>query len=86
MRTPPEYKVAKTATGLEISVELVPCLKDQLSVTIEGCNLRIQTELDDLSLFHEVIELPAGYDLSRASADCRQGVLRITVPRAFLWN
>jgi HSP20 family molecular chaperone IbpA len=86
MRQPPEFKVARTEAGLEISVKIDPCSKDQFRITIEGGGLRIYTESDGFSLLDKVVQLPAGYDLTRATADCRQGMLRITVPKPFRWN
>ncbi len=87
MRTPPEFKIAQTPVALEISGEIGPASNDLLSITIEGRRLKILHEGEDGSPpFEQVIRVPAAYDLSQASANYLEGVLRITVPGRFQWN
>jgi HSP20 family molecular chaperone IbpA len=79
----PDFQIAATDNGLEISGELHPQLaNDDLRITVEGGAIRIQIDSAFSFAPHEkVLEVPKVYDLTKASATCVKGVLRIQVPK-----
>ncbi len=91
----PNTDVYLTDAGLVVKVELAGMRREDLELTIEGGKLRIIGNRPDgcrsaqckflvmeinYGSFESVIELPEGYDLSRARAAYVNGFLRIDVP------
>jgi HSP20 family protein len=91
----PNTDVYVTDTGVVIKVELAGMQRDNLELTVEGSRLKISGHRPDrcrapkckflvmeinYGAFESVIELPAGYDLTRAKAAYQNGFLRIDVP------
>lgn len=83
--------------GLVIKVELAGMRSENLEINVEGNRLRISGTRPDgcrsatcnfivmeinYGAFETVLELPAGYDLSKAKASYLNGFLRIDVPVA----
>jgi HSP20 family molecular chaperone IbpA len=79
----PDFKIATTDNGLEISGEIHPKSgSDDLRITVEGRIIRIQNDrVFSLPPFEKVLEVPELYDLTKASAALDKGVLRIQVPK-----
>src|SRR5688572_26172886 len=84
----PNTDVYSTDDGLVIKVELAGMRREDLELTIEGNRLRISGHRPDgcrspkckflvmeihYGSFESVIELPSGYDLSRAKAAYQNG-------------
>jgi HSP20 family protein len=93
----PNTDVYATDSGLVVKVELAGMKSDSLEITVEGNRLRIAGNRPDgcragkcnflvmeisYGPFESVLELPPGYDLSRAKAVYLNGFLRIDVPTA----
>jgi HSP20 family protein len=94
----PNTDVYTTDEGLVIKVELAGMRSENLQITVEeGNKLRIAGQRPDgcraakfnfLAMeinygpFENVLEMPAGYDLSQAKATYLNGFLRIDVPQA----
>jgi len=93
----PNTDVYTTDTGLVVKVELPGMKSENLEITIEGNRVRIRGNRPDACRarhcnflimeisygpFESVLELPEGYDLSRAKAVYVNGFLRIDVPVA----
>src|SRR5712671_5558262 len=93
----PATDVYVTDGGLVVKVELAGMRSENLEITVEGNRLRISGSRPDgcraskcsflvmeinYGPFESVLELPAGYDLSRAKAAYMNGFLRIDVPVA----
>ncbi|HWF19948.1 MAG TPA: Hsp20/alpha crystallin family protein [Verrucomicrobiae bacterium] len=93
----PNTDVYVTDDGLVIKVELAGMRSENLQITVEGNKLRISGQRPDgcraakfsfLAMeinygpFENILELPAGYDLSLAKASYLNGFLRIDVPQA----
>ncbi len=92
----PNTDVYTTDEGLVVKMELAGMRSENLQITIEGgSKLRISGERPDgcraakfnflameifYGAFENVLELPAGYDLSLAKATYQNGFLRIDVP------
>ncbi len=91
----PNTDVYVADAGLVIKVELSGMRKEDLELTIDGNRLRISGHRPDgcrapkcrflimeisYGAFEVMIELPPGYDLSRARAAYQNGFLRIDVP------
>ena len=91
----PNTDVYLTEKGLVVKVELSGMRREDLELTVEGNQLRISGQRSDgcrapkckflvmeinYGSFESVIELPTGYDLSRAQAAYQNGFLRIDVP------
>jgi HSP20 family protein len=91
----PNTDVYATDGGLVIKVELAGMRREDLELTVEGNLLKISGQRPDgcrapkckflvmaisYGPFETVIELPAGYDLSRAKAAYQNGFLRVDVP------
>ncbi|MFM1943264.1 MAG: Spore protein [Verrucomicrobiota bacterium] len=81
--------------GLVIKVELAGMKREDLELSIEGNQLKISGQRPDgcratkcqflvmeisYGTFESIIEIPPGYDLSRARASYHNGFLRIDVP------
>lgn len=96
-RWTPNTDIYTTATGLVIKVELAGMKSESLDIAVEGQQLRISGDRPDFCRsphcsflvmeinygpFEAVLDLPAGYDLSRAKALYLNGFLRIDVPPA----
>ncbi|HTX21783.1 MAG TPA: Hsp20/alpha crystallin family protein [Candidatus Aquilonibacter sp.] len=92
----PNTDVYSTDTGLVIKVELPGMKSENLEITVEGSRLRIAGTRPDCCRapnctflvmeinygpFESVLELPQGYDLSRAKAAYVNGFLRVDVPQ-----
>jgi HSP20 family molecular chaperone IbpA len=79
----PDFKIATTDNGLEISGEIHPKSgRDDLRITVEGGAIRIQNDrVFRLAPFEQVLEVPVAYDLTKATAAFDKGVLRIRVPK-----
>lgn len=82
--------------GLIIKVDLPALKRENLELTIDGNRLEIsghrpgEDHISDCDYlvteipfgrFERLVEIPAGYDLSAASAAYQNGVLRVAVPR-----
>ena len=93
----PNTDVYATDEGLVIKMELAGMRSENLQITVEGNKLRISGQRPDgcraakfnfLAMeinygpFENVLELPAGYDLSQAKASYLNGFLRVDVPTA----
>jgi HSP20 family protein len=94
----PNTDVYATDSGLVIKVELAGMKSDGLEITVEGNRLRVAGNRPDgcraggrcnflvmeisYGPFESTLELPPGYDLSRAKAVYVNGFLRIDVPVA----
>src|SRR5512133_1855682 len=93
----PNTDVYTTDSGLVVKVELAGMRSEHLEITVEGNRLRISGNRPDgcrapncsflvmeinYGPFESVLEVPAGYDLSRAKAAYLNGFLRIDVPPA----
>jgi HSP20 family protein len=94
----PNTDVYTTDEGLVIKVELAGMRSENLQITVEeGNKLRIAGQRPDgcraakfnflameinYGSFENVLEMPAGYDLSQAKATYLNGFLRIDVPQA----
>jgi len=91
----PNTDVYVADAGLVIKVELSGMRKEDLELTIDGNRLKISGHRPDgcrapkcrflimeisYGAFEVMIELPPGYDLSRARAAYQNGFLRIDVP------
>ncbi|MCL5097199.1 MAG: Hsp20/alpha crystallin family protein [Candidatus Omnitrophica bacterium] len=91
----PNTDVYVTDTGLVIRVEIAGIRREELELTAEGNRLKINGFRTDgcreakckflvmeinYGAFKSVIEVPPGYDLSRARAIYQNGFLRIDVP------
>jgi HSP20 family protein len=97
----PNTDVYTTNAGLVVKVELPGMKSENLEITIEGNRVRIRGNRPDscrerqcnflvmeisYGPFESVLELPEGYDLSRAKAVYVNGFLRIDVPVALPSN
>jgi HSP20 family protein len=94
----PNTDVYTTDTGLVVKVELPGMKSENLEITVEeGSRLRIAGNRPDACRAHKcsflvmeisygpfesVLELPAGFDLTKAKAVYVNGFLRIDVPAA----
>jgi HSP20 family protein len=91
----PNTDVYLTDGGLVVKVELAGMRREDLELTVEGNRLRIAGQRPDgcrvgkctfivmeinYGSFENIIELPPGYDLTRAKASYQNGFLRIDVP------
>jgi len=91
----PNTDVYTTDEGLVIKVELAGMRREDMSLTVEDNRLRISGNRPDgcrapkcnflvmeinYGRFENVIEIPSGYDLSRATAAYVNGFLRIDIP------
>lgn len=96
-RWAPNTDVYTTDSGLVVKVEMAGMKSEGLEITVEGNCLRIAGSRPDgcradkcnflvmeisYGPFESVLELPPGYDLSRAKAVYLNGFLRIDVPTA----
>jgi HSP20 family protein len=92
----PNTDVYSTEEGLVVKLELAGMRSENLQITVEGNKLRISGQRPDgcraakfnfLAMeinygpFENVLELPAGYDLTQAKASYLNGFLRIDVPQ-----
>ena len=93
----PNTDIYTTDEGLVVKVELAGMRSENLQITVEDNKLRINGQRPDgcraakfnfLAMeinygpFENILELPAGYDLSQAKASYLNGFLRIDVPKA----
>ena len=93
----PHTDVYATEEGLVVKVELAGMKSENLQITTEGHTLKISGQRPDDSRegrvnflvmeinygpFETILELPAGYDLSRAQASYLNGFLKVEVPHA----
>jgi len=91
----PNTDVYVTDGAIIVKVELAGMQRENLELTIDGPRLRIRGQRPDgcrppqckflvmeinYGAFESVIELPEGYDLSRAKAAYQNGFLRVDVP------
>jgi HSP20 family protein len=91
----PNTDVYISEEGLVIKVELAGMRREDLELSVEGNRLKISGQRPDgcrsgkcnflvmeinYGPFETVIELPPGYDLSKAKATYQNGFLRIDVP------
>jgi HSP20 family protein len=91
----PNTDVYVTDGAIIIKVELAGMQRENLELTIDANRLRIRGQRPDgcrppqckflvmeinYGGFENVIELPEGYDLSRAKAAYQNGFLRVDVP------
>lgn len=91
----PNTDVYACDSGLVIKVELAGMKREDLELTIENNKVKVSGHRHDgcrgakckflvmeinYGAFETVIELPKGYDLSRATAAYQNGFLRIDVP------
>ncbi|MEW6302140.1 MAG: Hsp20/alpha crystallin family protein [Verrucomicrobiota bacterium] len=91
----PNTDVYTVDNGLVVVVELAGIRREDLELTIEDNRLKISGHRPDgcrsgnckflameihYGAFENVIELPAGYDLTQARAAYQNGFLRIDVP------
>jgi HSP20 family protein len=96
-RWTPHTDVYISENNLIIKVELAGMKSDSLEIVVEGQRLRISGVRPDCCRgphcnflvmeinygpFETVLDLPAGYELSRAKAIYVNGFLRIDVPQA----
>lgn len=91
----PNTDVWISETGLVIVVELAGMRREDLELTVEGNQIRIAGQRVDGSLcnkksylvmeinygpFESIIEVPPGFDITRAKAVYQNGFLRIDIP------
>ncbi|MGC8743498.1 MAG: Hsp20/alpha crystallin family protein [Verrucomicrobiia bacterium] len=91
----PNTDVWIAETGLVIKVELAGMRREDLELTVEGNRLKISGQRIDgcragkcsfilmeinYGPFESVIEIPSGYDVSKAKALYQNGFLRIDIP------
>lgn len=91
----PNTDVFLTGEGMVIRVELAGMRREDLELTVEGQRIAISGHRSDgcrdgkcrflfmeinYGPFYTTVDLPAGYDLSRARASYQNGFLRIDVP------
>lgn len=91
----PNTDVYLVEDGLVITVELAGIRREDLEIVMEGARLSIAGQRPDFcrgpncrflmmeinyGRFESVIELPPGYDTSRAKAAYQNGFLRVEVP------
>jgi len=91
----PNTDVYGTDEGLVIKVELAGMRREDLELTVDGSALHIRGQRPDgcrapnckfivmeinYGPFENVIELPEGYNLSKAAASYQNGFLRVDVP------
>ena len=91
----PDTDVYLADKGLVVAVELAGMRREDLELTVEGNQLRVSGQRPDgcrtghckflvmeinYGTFERLIELPAGYDLTKARASYQNGFLRIDVP------
>ncbi|MGC9034933.1 MAG: Hsp20/alpha crystallin family protein [Verrucomicrobiia bacterium] len=91
----PNTDVWIAETGLVIKVELAGMRREDLELTVEGNRLRISGQrIDDCRVgkcsfivmeinygpFESIIDIPAGYDVTKAKALYQNGFLRIDIP------
>ena len=91
----PNTDVYFNEKGLVVKVELAGIRREDLELTIQNNRLKISGHRPDgcrsgkctfllmeinYGLFESVIEIPSGYDLSRAKAMYQNGFLRVDVP------
>ena len=96
-RWAPNTDVYVAESGLVVKVELAGMKSDSLEITVEGQRIRINGVRPDCCRapqcsflvmeisygpFETVLDLPAGYDLTRAKAIYMNGFLRLDVPPA----
>ena len=96
-RWAPNTDIYTTESGLVIKAELAGMKSDSLDIIVEGNRLRISGVRPDCCRaphcsflvmeitygpFETILDLPPGYDLSRAKAVYVNGFLRIDVPPA----
>ena len=94
-RWAPNTDVYTAEDGLVVKVELAGIRREDLEITVEGSRIMINGHRPDCCRsprcrflmmeinyghFESVIELPPGYDLSKAKASYQNGFLRIDVP------
>ncbi len=95
-RWSPSTDVYVTEEGLVIKVELAGMRREDLEITVDGNRVVISGHRPDCCRapscrflmmeinyghFETVIELPAGFDLTRARAAYQNGFLRVDVPQ-----
>jgi HSP20 family protein len=83
--------------GLVIKAELAGMRREDLELTVEGRQLKINGQRSDgcraakcqflvmeisYGAFETIIEIPPGYDLGRARASYQNGFLRVDVPES----
>jgi HSP20 family protein len=93
----PNTDVYETDDGLVIKVELAGVRREELDITVDGNSLRIAGQRADecrssrrrflvmeinYDAFESVIDLPPGFDISKARASYQNGFLRVDVPVA----
>jgi HSP20 family protein len=93
----PNTDVYLAEGGLVIKVELAGMRKEDLELAIEDNQLKINGHRPDgcrapkcqfvvmeisYGAFESIIEIPAGYDLTRARASYQNGFLRVDVPQS----
>ena len=91
----PNTDVYVCETGLVIKVELAGMRREDLELVVEGNRVKISGQRPDgcrppkckflvmeinYGAFETIIELPSGYNMSRARAAYQNGFLRIDVP------
>lgn len=91
----PNTDVYLTENGVIIKVELAGMRREDLELTVDGNHLRISGHRSDgcrtgkcnfivmeinYGPFETILELPPGYDLSRARASYQNGFLKVEVP------
>jgi len=94
-RWAPNTDVYAADDGIVIKVELAGIRREDLEITVEGSRLLINGLRPDgcraakcrflmmevnYGHFESIIEMPPGYDLSKARASYQNGFLRIDVP------
>lgn len=91
----PNTDVYTAEESIVIKVELAGIRREELEITVEGQRIcvsghrpdccrapkcRFQRMEINYGYFESVVDLPAGYDLSRAKASYQNGFLRIDIP------
>lgn len=91
----PNADVYVSTEGLVIKVELAGVRREDLELTVHGSQLKISGHRPDgcrgpqckflvmeinYGSFESVVEIPPGYDVSRAQAAYQNGFLRVDVP------
>jgi len=77
----PPVDVLESETEVLLVADLPGVSKDHLSVTVEGADLTVSTDGDDVPHYHRAFRVPDVVDSEAIGADLRDGVLLIHMPK-----
>jgi HSP20 family molecular chaperone IbpA len=77
-----DYDYSKQDDGFVITAKGPNLQSDQIEIVIKGRQMRIALKRSDGQAPRKgVMEIPAGYDLTRAQAACIKDTLRVFIPK-----